>query len=79
MSEEQVRERLRQIDLAHSALTGQLDAAPAEFQDSRQGDDDATEYESLDQKLGRIRGQLMDLERERDALHRRLESFQKAA
>jgi hypothetical protein len=77
LTAEQIHERLGQIDKAIFALTGSLDGAPAEFQESSQGDDDAVESESTEQKLARIRSQIEALGRERDELHARLEAFEK--
>ena len=72
MTIEQIQERLAQIDQAHFALTESLNRAPAEFQESSHPDDDATEGESVEQKLGAIRSQIQELEHERDQLHAQL-------
>lgn len=78
MTESEIRRRLAAIDAEHFKLTESLTQAPAEFQESRQGDDDATEDERLTQKLAEIRGNLEQLNNERDELHALLEQ-QKAA
>ncbi len=73
MTELEIRQRLAAIDAEHFKLTESLTRAPAEFQESHQGDDDATEDEGLTQKLANIRSNIEQLEKERDSLHERLE------
>jgi hypothetical protein len=56
-----------------------LDRAPAEFQESTSGDDDATESEPLNQRLAEIRRELEALEAERGTLQTQLATLEKAA
>lgn len=79
MTKEEVLAELGQIDKKHYGLTEGLSRAPAEFQESRSGDDDATEDERTSQKLGETRRELEELESRRDALHKRLAELDKAA
>jgi len=79
MSAEQIEERLAQIDQALFAISERINAAPAAFQESRSGDDDATEYESIDQLLAEIRREREALEAEAAGLRERLAILRKAA
>jgi chromosome segregation ATPase len=79
LTKEQLVARLAEIDKAHFGLTESLDRAPAEFQESTSGDDDATESEPLNQRLAEIRRELEALEAERGTLQTQLATLEKAA
>ena len=79
MTPEQIQERLAQIDKALFTLTDSLNSVPAESQESTQGDDDALESELVEQKLGDIRSQIEELQRERDQLHQLLAKTQETS
>lgn len=80
MTPEQIKERLGQIDQALFALSEGINAVPAQFEESRSGDDSAVEYESVDQRLAEIRREREGLEAEAAQLRSRLaEELSKAA
>jgi chromosome segregation ATPase len=71
-SKEEILARLGQIDKTLFGLSEALPHAPAEFEESPSGDDNAAEAESLDQKLAEIRREREQLEAERDDLRAQL-------
>jgi chromosome segregation ATPase len=79
LTESEIRQRLAAIDAEHFQLTESLNMAPAEFEQSTQGDDNAPEGDALTQKLAGIRSSIEQLDKERGELHDRLTKLTKAA
>ena len=76
---EQIRERLAQIDKRHFELTEGLNLVPAPFQESTQGDDDATEAEPTGQAYDNVAEELRRLDQEGHDLRAKLIELEKAA
>lgn len=76
---EEINKRLQEINNEKLRITNSLDSVSEEFNESRSGDDDATEYESTEQKLNAMSDRRAHLELEEDELRKQLAAIDQAA
>jgi hypothetical protein len=67
-------ERIGQIDKAIIAAEDGLDRVPADYEESKSGDDNATESQGTQQALGGVSQELEELRREKAELQSLLDS-----
>lgn len=79
MSPEQLRSRLHEINQEITGLTSGINAIPAAFEESGQGDDNAVESESTQQAFGLTQERLAHLRRELLKVEERITKTEKKA